>query len=162
MTGEISEAKLEEAIEASLVQEPGSGGVAEPRLAYGSGISGGYQQRGSADYDRSLCLLPDDVIDFVIPPSRRSGQRLAEHHGDEARQRFLRRLAREIERRGALDVLRRGSQGLGLQFQLAYFRPALGPQRRAAAALPGEPLHRGPAAPLQRAEPETASTWCSS
>ena len=39
---------------------------------------------------------------------------------------FLKRLASEIGRRGALDVLRTGIRDMGCKFRLAYFRPASG------------------------------------
>src|SRR5947208_15533707 len=42
------------------------------------------------------------------------------------REQFLKRLASEIERRGALDVLRNGIKDSGVKFQLAYFKPASG------------------------------------
>ena len=42
------------------------------------------------------------------------------------REQFLRRLASEIERRGALDVLRSGLKDSGCKFRLAYFCPASG------------------------------------
>ena len=42
------------------------------------------------------------------------------------REQFLKRLAAEIERRGALDVLRNGIKDSGCKFRLAYFRPASG------------------------------------
>ena len=35
-------------------------------------------------------------------------------------------LSREIKRRGALDVLRKGVKDSGCKFELAYFRPASG------------------------------------
>jgi len=53
-------------------------------------------------------------------------QRPKEHHGAEVRERFLKRLASEIERRRALDVLRKGVKDSGCQFKLVYFRPASG------------------------------------
>lgn len=42
------------------------------------------------------------------------------------KEQFLKRLAAEIERRGALDVLRNGIKDSGVKFRLAYFRPASG------------------------------------
>jgi type I restriction enzyme R subunit len=42
------------------------------------------------------------------------------------REQFLKRLAAEIARRGALDVLRGGLKDSGCKFRLAYFRPATG------------------------------------
>ncbi|MBI4768978.1 MAG: putative DNA binding domain-containing protein, partial [Chloroflexi bacterium] len=48
------------------------------------------------------------------------------HYGADVNDRFLKRLSREVERRGALDVLRNGVKDAGVKFQLAYFRPASG------------------------------------
>ncbi|HAM57915.1 MAG TPA: type I restriction endonuclease subunit R, partial [Candidatus Rokubacteria bacterium] len=42
------------------------------------------------------------------------------------KEQFLKRLADEIERRGALEVLRQGIKDSGCKFKLAYFRPASG------------------------------------
>jgi type I restriction enzyme R subunit len=55
-----------------------------------------------------------------------SGARAREHHGPAVKEHFLRRLASEVERRGALDVLRNGIKDSGCKFHLAYFRPASG------------------------------------
>ncbi|HEX9641412.1 MAG TPA: type I restriction endonuclease, partial [Candidatus Krumholzibacteria bacterium] len=52
--------------------------------------------------------------------------KLKQHHGAAVKEQFLRRLAAEIERRGALDVLRQGIKDSGCKFRLAYFRPASG------------------------------------
>ena len=71
-------------------------------------------------------MLPGDVLDFVLATQPKQWRRLSQHHGAEVRERFLRRLSSEIERRGALDVLRRGVKDMGCAFRLAYFRPASG------------------------------------
>ena len=44
----------------------------------------------------------------------------------QVREQFMKRLASEIERRGALDVLRNGLKDSGCKFRLGYFRPASG------------------------------------
>jgi type I restriction enzyme R subunit len=123
---EISEAALEEAIEAALVEGSGEGTVAEPQAGYGDDIPGGYLKRRSKDYDRHLCLLPDDVIDFLVSTQPKEWQQLRQYYGDEARKRFLKRLAKEIERKGTLEVLRRGIKDSGVKVRLAYFRPHSG------------------------------------
>ena len=87
---------------------------------------GGYLQRTSTDYDRALCLLPQDVYDFILATQPKTWQRLQEHHGRDTKERFLSKLAREIQRRGALDVLRNGIKERGVKFALAYFRPSSG------------------------------------
>ena len=87
---------------------------------------GGYRKRQPEDYDRALCLLPRDVVDFVLATQPKEWKKLEQHHGAAVKEQFLKRLAAEIERRGALDVLRNGIKDSGCKFQLAYFRPASG------------------------------------
>ena len=53
---------------------------------------GGYHNRRPEDYDRTLCLLPNDVLDFVLATQPKQWQRLSQHHGTEVRARFLNRL----------------------------------------------------------------------
>src|SRR5439155_6116649 len=101
--------------------------VRETAPPYGDTSPGGYRKRRPEDYDHALCLLPRDVVDFVLATQPKEWQKLAEHHGKEAvQEQFLKRLASEIERRGALDVLRQGIRDSGCKFRLAYFRPASG------------------------------------
>ena len=83
-------------------------------------------KRQPEDYDRALCLLPRDVVDFVLATQPKEWEKLEQHHGAAVREQFLKRLAAEIERRGALDVLRNGIKDSGCKFRLAYFRPASG------------------------------------
>ena len=108
MSPEISERSFEEDIERSLLQ------------------AGTYRKHPPEDYDRELCLVPADVVDFVLATQPKEWQKLAQHHGDKVRERFLKRVASEIERRGALDVLRTGVKDSGCKFTLAYFPPASG------------------------------------
>ncbi len=60
------------------------------------------------------------------PRSRRSGRSSSSTTARRCKEQFLKRLAAEIERRGALDVLRNGIKDSGCKFRLAYFRPASG------------------------------------
>ena len=129
---DISERAFEDAIEASLIQDSpdtaqnGASVVAEARRSYLNMPSGGYRKRLSEDYDRALCLIPRDVLDFVLATQPQEWKRLCQHHGSEVEQRFLKRLATEIGRKGTLHVLRNGIRDMGCKFQLAYFRPASG------------------------------------
>ena len=134
MTPDISERAFEDAIECALLR-PGPDACSgyEERVRdvvppYGDGFSRGryHRRRADADYDRQLCLIPRDVVDFLIATQPRTWKRLEQHHGTEVRERFLSRLAKELERRGALDVFRTGVKDSGCTFQLAYFRPASG------------------------------------
>jgi type I restriction enzyme R subunit len=128
----ISERSFEDAIECALLQLgpdacPGdAAGVRETRPSWGETLPGGYHRRRPEDYDRALCLLPRDVVDFVLATQPREWQKLTQHHGAAVKEQFLKRLAAEIGRRGTLDVLRQGIKDSGCKFKLAYFRPASG------------------------------------
>jgi type I restriction enzyme R subunit len=132
MSPEISERSFEEAIECALRQfgpdacAGDATAVRETPPPYGDTPPGGYRLRKPEDYDRTLCLLPRDVVDFVLATQPKEWKKLEQHHGAAVREQFLKRLAAEIERRGALDVLRLGLKDSGCKFRLAYFRPASG------------------------------------
>ena len=135
MSARVSELAFEDAIEATLLRHgPDESPDTPPRDAadeippYGEpGMRpGGYHKRRPEDYDRTLCLLPTDVLDFVVATQPKQWQRLSQHHGAEVKERFLKRLSSEVQRRGTLDVLRRGVKDVGCSIRLAYFRPASG------------------------------------
>jgi type I restriction enzyme R subunit len=132
MSPDISERAFEDAIECALLHGGPDACVGESpimheaREQFGESAPGGYHKRGYDEYDRGLCLLPRDVIDFILATQPREWAKLTQHHGASVKEQFLRRLAGEIERRGALDVLRQGVKDSGCKFKLAYFRPASG------------------------------------
>jgi type I restriction enzyme R subunit len=112
---EISERSFEEAIECALLRGGPDACPGDPPPAaretppgYGDTLPGGYLRRRPEDYDRALCLLPRDVLDFVLATQPNEWKRLSQHHGAAVQERFLARLAAEITRRGVLDVLRNG------------------------------------------------------
>ncbi len=130
----ISERAFEDTIEATLLRhgpdeihgEPTT--VAEEATPFGDPWTqpGGYHRRRSEDYDRELCLLPDDVVDFILATQPKEWGKLSQHYGAQVKKRFLHRLSSEIERRGTLGVLRTGVRDMGCTFRLAFFRPASG------------------------------------
>ncbi len=132
MSIEISERSFEQAIECGLLQNGpdacagDAGQVRESAPPYDGIAPGGYRKRNPEDYDRALCLVPRDVLDFVLATQPKEWKKLEQHHGAALRERFLGRLSSEIERRGALDVLRNGIKDSGCKFRLAFFRPASG------------------------------------
>jgi len=129
---EVSERSFEKTIECGLLRHGPDAcggeakGVREEAAHYGEAAPGGYRKRAPEEYDAALCLLPRDVIDFILATQPKEWERLKQHHGDAVKAQFLKRLYREIERRGALDVLRNGIKDSGCKFQLAYFRPSSG------------------------------------
>ena len=133
MSPNISERSFEEAIECGLLQHGpdaclgAAPAVREVPGPYGATPPGGYLKRTPEEYDRALCLLLRDVVDFVLATQPKEWEKLTQHHGKDAvREQFLRRLSSEIGSRGALDVLRNGIKDSGCKFRLAFFRPASG------------------------------------
>jgi type I restriction enzyme, R subunit len=132
MSPEISERSFEDAVERALLEygpdalPTAVNRVRETSPAYENFRPGGYHKRRYDEYDRTLCLLPRDVVDFVLSTQPKEWRKLEQHHGAQTREKFLARLSTEIERRGALDVLRNGVKDSGCKFALAYFRPASG------------------------------------
>jgi type I restriction enzyme R subunit len=112
MSPDISERAFEETVEAVLLRRGSDGGgdesivIHETPSAYGTMQPGGYRKHGAEEYDRALCLLPGDVVDFVLATQPKEWEKLKQHHGVNVREQFLKRLSSEIGRRGALDVLR--------------------------------------------------------
>ena len=133
MTPDVSERAFEAAIECALLRHGpdaclgDAAAVRESPATFGDDPApGGYHRRRAEDYDRALCLIPADVVDFLLATQPRQWEKLTQHHGADVKPRFLGRLSREIARRGALDVLRNGVKDSGCKFRLAYFRPASG------------------------------------
>ena len=126
MSVEVSERSFEETIESELLAEDAA---ATNRIEAGGDSenpSGGYRKGFPENYDRSLCLMPRDTIDFLLSTQPNEWSRLKQHHGSDVDTRFLKQLSREIERRGVLDVLRKGVKDSGCSFALAFFLPSSG------------------------------------
>jgi len=91
---------------------------------------GGYHKRAPEAYDRSLCLLPQDVLDFILVTQPKEWEKLRRNAPNDTESHLLLRLSDEIRKYGALRVLRNGIKSLGCKFDLAYFPPvtALNPE----------------------------------
>jgi type I restriction enzyme R subunit len=101
-------------------------GAATSDLPAGDIVPGGYRQRLSSDYDKTLCLIAGDVFDFIYATQPKEWEKFKQQHGSDAKQRLLNRLASEVRARGTLHVLRKGVKADGCKFRLAYFHPASG------------------------------------
>ena len=86
-------------------------------------LGNSYTRRLPEQYDRTLCLDPDALFDFIYATQSKQWEKLKAQHGEQVKERFLKRLVKEIESRGTLNVLRRGVTDLGCHFDLAYFQP---------------------------------------
>ncbi len=124
----ISEKNFESSIEAALlIGGPDGARAGAIHESPPSGfIPGGYRKRKPNAYVKKLCLLPDDVLDFIYASQPQEWERFKRQYRDDAKEKFLQRLKQQIESRGALDVFRHGIRANGCKFQLAHFRPASG------------------------------------
>ena len=139
---DISEKNLEDTIEQSLLSSVVVAPPASPDLVlhqppplYGPATSnltpdnvapGGYRKHISEDYDKALCLIPEDVLNFIYATQPKEWDKFKKQHEGDARTPFLQRLASELRTRGTLHVLRKGIKANGCRFQLAYFVPSSG------------------------------------
>jgi len=124
---DISEKNFEATIEQVLLTGlPTPKGKKAAHPVEGVYSPGGYRQRSPNDYNRSLCLDTDVVMEFVYATQPQEWEKLNAQHGADVKTKFLQRLATEITKRGTLDVFRKGMKDSGCKFQLAYFKPVTG------------------------------------
>lgn len=95
---------------------------------------GGYAKRTPAAYDEALALFPEDVIGFLKDSQASKWGQLEVLLGDRTQATLLDSLAKELEMKGTLHVLRHGFKCYGKTFRLAYFRPNSGMNPEAAKA----------------------------
>ena len=100
-----TELTFEEAIESNLLEH------------------GGYVKGSSTDFDVKLGLFPSYIINFLKQSQPKAWDKIANTHKDEVEQKVIQRLVKEIDLRGALDVIRKGFTDYGVKFQMAYFKP---------------------------------------
>ncbi|MFD0772851.1 type I restriction endonuclease subunit R [Streptomonospora algeriensis] len=89
---------------------------------------GGWQPGDKANYDPALGIDTAELFAFIGATQPDAWERLVPYHGgdqDIAQQKFLEHLAKEIDKRGTLAVLREGVKNQGQRFRLAYFKPSL-------------------------------------
>lgn len=102
------EARFEDAIEAAL-------------------LDSGWHRGQRDGYRRDLGLDTDQMWTFIGATQNETWEKLRAYYGSdagEAQRQFARKVAKEIDARGALDVLRHGIKDRGHLIRLAYFRPA--------------------------------------
>ncbi|SHH74819.1 type I restriction endonuclease subunit R [Pollutimonas bauzanensis] len=95
--------------------------------------AGGYAKRPPAAYDESLALFPDDVTGFLKDTQATKWGQLEALLGAKTETTVLDSLAKELDIKGTLHVLRHGFKCYGKTFRLAYFRPNSGMNPEAAA-----------------------------
>jgi type I restriction enzyme R subunit len=93
-------------------------------------LSSGYVKSEPSNFNRELGIDTADLFAFIgATQVREWDSYVARGHGGDvtkAQQGFARRLANELSVRGTVDVLRHGVSDVGINFKLAYFKPAHG------------------------------------
>ena len=85
-----------------------------------------YRSLQSADYDKSLCLIPSEMLQFIQDTQPEVYQRLERQYGADTPQKLTFRISNQVASRGVLDVLRKGVKDRGCSFDLTYFQPSSG------------------------------------
>ncbi len=86
----------------------------------------GYRSLQPADYDKYACLIPEELLRFIRDSQPEEYRKLEYQHGRQTPDKLLNRICTQIERRGVLDVLRKGVKDRGCNFRLTYFHPSSG------------------------------------
>ncbi|HLP47397.1 MAG TPA: type I restriction endonuclease, partial [Candidatus Kapabacteria bacterium] len=89
-------------------------------------LNSGYRKKLSQDYDKDLCLIPTETIQFIKAAQPNEFQNLQKQYGPDVEQKLLQRLAKQIDQNGAIHVLRNGFKDRGQDIKLTYFKPASG------------------------------------
>ncbi len=81
------------------------------------------------DFDATVGLDTRELFTFIEETQRVEWEKLVKAHGGDdalARQRFVHRLAQQIDERGTVDVLRHGVRDQNVEIRLSYRKPAFG------------------------------------
>ena len=85
-----------------------------------------YRSLQSSHYNKSLCLISDETLQFIQDTQPETYQKLERQYGDDTPVKLLDRVSKQIASRGVLDVLRKGVKDRGCDFKLTYFQPSSG------------------------------------
>ena len=85
--------------------------------------AGGYAKRAPTAYDQALALFPEDVSGFLKDSQAAKWGQLEALLGARTQATVLDSLAKELDIKGTLHILRHGFKCYGKTFRLAYFRP---------------------------------------
>ena len=93
----------------------------------------GWRAGDRAEWDVERALFPAHVVAFIRETQPDEWERMTALHGDDIGGLIVEALARELDLKGTLDVLRHGFRFYGRTFRMAHFAPAhgLNPDSRA-------------------------------
>ncbi|KTS30471.1 Type I site-specific restriction-modification system, R (restriction) subunit and related helicase [Methylobacterium indicum] len=87
-----------------------------------------HEPSAAAHYDRPRAMFPADLVAWIQQTQPKSWEALGRSHGAGAEAALLDRVRKQVDDRGALDVIRHGVDMVGVKgrIALAQFRPAFG------------------------------------
>lgn len=83
----------------------------------------GWLEGKSENYHRELALYPEDLIGYVRDTQSEALAKLTKFYGDKTEQKLLERAAEQMDKHGALHVLRHGFKDRGAKTRLCQFKP---------------------------------------
>ena len=82
-------------------------------------------QKNDSWYDKELCIAGDEFIEFLKSTQKETYDKLQKKHGDNTNKNILKRLNKEIENKGLIQVLRKGFNDLHAgNIKTLYFQPS--------------------------------------
>ena len=89
-------------------------------------LSRGWRKGDLAEWDIDRALFPARAVAFIRATQPDEWAQMASLHGTDFEERIVATLARELDTKGSVEVLRHGFKFYGRTFRLAYFAPAHG------------------------------------
>jgi type I restriction enzyme R subunit len=89
-------------------------------------MAGGYTEGDAATFDAQRAIFPPMLIAFIKHSQPDEWAKLAKLHGASVDAKVTALVAKELDLRGTLDVLRHGFTDSGVKLRLAFFKPASG------------------------------------
>ncbi len=89
-------------------------------------LDGGWRRGDLAEWDVDRALFPARAAAFIRDTQPDEWERVAALHGADIEERIVATLARELDTKGTLEVLRHGFKFYGRTFRVSYFAPAHG------------------------------------
>lgn len=103
---QTTEKNFEDAIEAWLVEQ------------------GGYEVVANSQFNAELAFDCVILLNFIQATQKPVYDALSASYGKQVDELLIKRIARECDKRGLLDVIRNGVRDRGQHLRLAYFKPA--------------------------------------
>lgn len=83
-----------------------------------------YSRLESTQYNKQLCLIPEELIAFIKDTQPKAYKELEKQYGAQIDERIVNNIARLLEKNKTLHVLREGVKDRGQHLRLCYFKPA--------------------------------------